>query len=778
MAYQRWWKTVRDQQGNAVNGANCAVYNGGTGTLATVYDPNTDDSAPGGLSNPFATTANGVFGFMAADGEYDVQISGGNGATQQYRVRLSSAKTSDLEAQWQADDAVVAADAAAATALVRSDLASTATGKGAELVGTKQTGTGAVARTQAEKNKEHYSVLDFGAVGDGVADDTAAIQSAFTNVPDGCTIYFPAGTYKVTGATDITRTVSGDIVFEAGALIDATASTASNILKIAGSLGTAYVNTAAITKDTSSLTVNATLAATLTQGDLILITTDSGKGGAGTLWNTGRAYYWQGEICEVQSVSGAVVTTKNQLMDSYAGSAAVVQKISTVSCRVSGLRLKANKISTAQAGIQVQYGKNIIFHGGEVTGCSSANWAVSYVHGFVVNSCAASDNYVAALGLSYGVSVSTSQHGHIVNCNLIGGRHAVALGGFEPTRLITIENCVLDSDPASAFACADAHGNTDFINYSNNDIRNGIGASARNIRVVNNRITARSTFGFAIYADGPLGGGTYEIIGNTIFTPSANPSSSSPFFIYGDGTISYLSMINNTIETQKALSAVNFSNQPAKTITIDYFLCHNNIIKTAGGHGLYFTTVTMTSVSIEWNRITVVGAYRQIYWGVGALSSRVSLTDNTMFANTFNAQGIECVVSGASSIRCNRNFAVNTASTFYITYNLNATGYVEFCGNTLENGTSGLCAITASDILAKDNRAINVSGASTLTGRYFNEISTTTGVVKTYAAAAPAAGTWKVGDVCVQLTPAVGQPKGWRCTVAGTPGTWVSEGNL
>ena len=89
MAYQRWWKTVRDQQGNAVNGASVAVYNGGTGTLATVYDPNTDDSAPGGLSNPFTTTANGVFGFMATDGEYDVQISGGALATQQYRVTLN-----------------------------------------------------------------------------------------------------------------------------------------------------------------------------------------------------------------------------------------------------------------------------------------------------------------------------------------------------------------------------------------------------------------------------------------------------------------------------------------------------------------------------------------------------------------------------------------------------------------------------------------------------------------------------------------------------------------
>jgi hypothetical protein len=44
--------------------------------------------------------------------------------------------------------------------------------------------------------------------------------------------------------------------------------------------------------------------------------------------------------------------------------------------------------------------------------------------------------------------------------------------------------------------------------------------------------------------------------------------------------------------------------------------------------------------------------------------------------------------------------------------------------------------------------------------------------------AAPTTGTWAVGDRCINSTPVVGQPKGWACTVAGTPGTWVSEGNL
>ncbi len=37
---------------------------------------------------------------------------------------------------------------------------------------------------------------------------------------------------------------------------------------------------------------------------------------------------------------------------------------------------------------------------------------------------------------------------------------------------------------------------------------------------------------------------------------------------------------------------------------------------------------------------------------------------------------------------------------------------------------------------------------------------------------------WVAGSVCYNYTPAVGQPKGWVCTVSGTPGTWVSMGNL
>lgn len=60
-------------------------------------------------------------------------------------------------------------------------------------------GTGAVQRSVQSKLRDVVSVKDFGAVGDGVTDDTAAIQAALNaSVGVGHTILMPSGTYKIT----------------------------------------------------------------------------------------------------------------------------------------------------------------------------------------------------------------------------------------------------------------------------------------------------------------------------------------------------------------------------------------------------------------------------------------------------------------------------------------------------------------------------------------------------------------------------------------------------
>lgn len=64
-------------------------------------------------------------------------------------------------------------------------------------VGFTQDGTGAVAQTVQTKLEQYVSVKDFGAVGDGVTDDLAAINAALAAAKN---VYFPAGTYLVSGA--------------------------------------------------------------------------------------------------------------------------------------------------------------------------------------------------------------------------------------------------------------------------------------------------------------------------------------------------------------------------------------------------------------------------------------------------------------------------------------------------------------------------------------------------------------------------------------------------
>jgi hypothetical protein len=69
-------------------------------------------------------------------------------------------------------------------------------------------GLDAVSRTIDSKLKESVSVKDFGAVGDGVADDRTAIQSALNAAAvNGGVVLFPPGNYKVTA----TATINGNI---------------------------------------------------------------------------------------------------------------------------------------------------------------------------------------------------------------------------------------------------------------------------------------------------------------------------------------------------------------------------------------------------------------------------------------------------------------------------------------------------------------------------------------------------------------------------------------
>ena len=93
-------------------------------------------------------------------------------------------------------------------------------------VGFTQAGTGAVAQTVQTKLEQYVSVKDFGAVGDGVADDTAAIQAAINAVIYNNTtvqanaskhkVLIPAGLYRITDTIHLGYGTSFTSVFVEG----------------------------------------------------------------------------------------------------------------------------------------------------------------------------------------------------------------------------------------------------------------------------------------------------------------------------------------------------------------------------------------------------------------------------------------------------------------------------------------------------------------------------------------------------------------------------------
>ncbi|EPM7339159.1 glycosyl hydrolase family 28-related protein [Enterobacter hormaechei] len=121
-------------------------------------------------------------------------------------------------------------------AALRSMLASGADGNGDALITVKQPLPGSVARTQHNLNADYVNVKDWGAKGDGVTDDTAAINAACSSLTGTSFItnfrrlYFPHGTYVYKGTGIVLPNGTSLIGEDLFTTIDASANTNTGYL--------------------------------------------------------------------------------------------------------------------------------------------------------------------------------------------------------------------------------------------------------------------------------------------------------------------------------------------------------------------------------------------------------------------------------------------------------------------------------------------------------------------------------------------------------------------
>ena len=92
--------------------------------------------------------------------------------------------------------------------------ASLAASGGSAGIGFLQQGTGSVSRTAQSKMRERVSVKDFGAVGDGVSDDTTAFATGISVlvILGGGILYAPQGTYLLNGTAGLDGLSNGILI--------------------------------------------------------------------------------------------------------------------------------------------------------------------------------------------------------------------------------------------------------------------------------------------------------------------------------------------------------------------------------------------------------------------------------------------------------------------------------------------------------------------------------------------------------------------------------------
>lgn len=183
------------------------VYLAGTLTLASIYSD--DLAVPTAKANPFTAASSGQWFFYAANAVYDVKFSGG-GIAAPFTLGSIGAGVSDAGVPSYAFSALPTSKTQNQGNLARVS----------DRRGGLWMDSGSAWQAIDSLSGLLANVYDYGAIGNGIADDRAAFNSAITAMaalPNGGTVLVPEGSFKI--GSNLTSTTAVQFVILKGGIL-------------------------------------------------------------------------------------------------------------------------------------------------------------------------------------------------------------------------------------------------------------------------------------------------------------------------------------------------------------------------------------------------------------------------------------------------------------------------------------------------------------------------------------------------------------------------------